>query len=628
MIYKKFSFKNYKGIKETIDIVLNENHRLHCIVGKNESGKTTILEAIYDIYSLLKSNKTNNTIKSGKNKDIDKKLRNIKPRNVSFTDKILLEATIYITDSDKTKLGLSTNEIVVQFCYDFKDYSEHSHVLFSRKILTTNENILQNQNKIFSFLSKNIPEIYYYDRFLETIPEEIIFYRSAKVQSNESSKKIQNKEDNETIDREKKKEIAKRWSGVLDDIGRNSNINGFKSFQHDVIDWADNHPGDTTHVDDVLKLINKSLTNKIIKSSYLKNNSISNIEIKVNHGQGFIQTSTIKFSINGEDSLSYTIEQRSLGFQWFLSFALFTLFRRKKDALFLIDEPASNLYPGLQEDISNILLEMTQKENNQVIFTSHSPYLMTKEAMINGYVARNEFTKENQINDIKLYKIQDIDINSQNWQEYARTIVDYYKLNYKFIALTDKNLFVEGYEDWALITVFCRHKINKNISIWQLNGATKAPDKIESAIMNSKDFFVLIDNDLKNDTQKTEYEKTIDLCKEIFVNGMHIKVENKLIRLDKLIPNVDNVVAIQSLFDNEADKQKFCEIAEVPFDNQSDKSIKSSVIKAAEALSDKICTDKSQIEKVSQLIENNISQQTKDNFTKLADAIEKQFNSK
>ena len=45
MIYKKFYFNNYKGIKET-SIELDKNNKLHCIVGINESGKTTILKAI------------------------------------------------------------------------------------------------------------------------------------------------------------------------------------------------------------------------------------------------------------------------------------------------------------------------------------------------------------------------------------------------------------------------------------------------------------------------------------------------------------------------------------------------------------------------------------------------------
>ena len=45
MIYKKFYFNNYKGIKET-SIELDKKNKLHCIVGINESGKTTLLKAI------------------------------------------------------------------------------------------------------------------------------------------------------------------------------------------------------------------------------------------------------------------------------------------------------------------------------------------------------------------------------------------------------------------------------------------------------------------------------------------------------------------------------------------------------------------------------------------------------
>ena len=90
MIYKKFYFENYKGIINT-NIELDENHKLHCIVGRNESGKTTILGAIYDVYLLLKENKSKTTFNFRKkdNEKIYDKINKITPRNINFADKIL-----------------------------------------------------------------------------------------------------------------------------------------------------------------------------------------------------------------------------------------------------------------------------------------------------------------------------------------------------------------------------------------------------------------------------------------------------------------------------------------------------------------------------------------------------------
>ncbi|MCL4336394.1 MAG: AAA family ATPase, partial [Candidatus Thermoplasmatota archaeon] len=47
MLFKSFTIKNFKGIKElTIDLDKSPNSNIYPLVGLNESGKTTILEAI------------------------------------------------------------------------------------------------------------------------------------------------------------------------------------------------------------------------------------------------------------------------------------------------------------------------------------------------------------------------------------------------------------------------------------------------------------------------------------------------------------------------------------------------------------------------------------------------------
>ena len=75
--------------------------------------------------------------------------------------------------------------------------------MFEKKIEKIND--ISEQDRIFKFLSKNISPIYYYDKFLETIPEKITFYKTSKTKSDKETQK--NREDDETI---KKKEIAKK----------------------------------------------------------------------------------------------------------------------------------------------------------------------------------------------------------------------------------------------------------------------------------------------------------------------------------------------------------------------------------------------------------------------------------
>ena len=47
MKFTYFKFENFKGIaKETLDLAKNPDSKVFTLVGLNESGKTTILEAI------------------------------------------------------------------------------------------------------------------------------------------------------------------------------------------------------------------------------------------------------------------------------------------------------------------------------------------------------------------------------------------------------------------------------------------------------------------------------------------------------------------------------------------------------------------------------------------------------
>ncbi len=77
----------------------------------------------------------------------------------------------------------------------------------------------------------------------------------------------------------------------------------------------------------------------------------------------------------------FKIDQRSKGFQWFLSFYLRMRAKTKENAenIILIDEPGLYLHAKAQQDVMRVLEEIS--ENSQVIFTTHSPYLIDAEKL-------------------------------------------------------------------------------------------------------------------------------------------------------------------------------------------------------------------------------------------------------
>lgn len=74
------------------------------------------------------------------------------------------------------------------------------------------------------------------------------------------------------------------------------------------------------------------------------------------------------------------LESRSKGFQWFFSFYLVFLVESvegHKDAILLLDEPGLHLHPTAQQDLMAFF--ETLSEDNPLIYTTHSPFLIDGE---------------------------------------------------------------------------------------------------------------------------------------------------------------------------------------------------------------------------------------------------------
>jgi predicted ATP-dependent endonuclease of OLD family len=84
-----------------------------------------------------------------------------------------------------------------------------------------------------------------------------------------------------------------------------------------------------------------------------------------------------------ENNKLYYPSQRSKGQQWYLSFYVKIVARLQegKPNVILIDEPGLYLHAKAQKDLLQILLEHT--DENPVVFSTHSPYLITEDNLEN-----------------------------------------------------------------------------------------------------------------------------------------------------------------------------------------------------------------------------------------------------
>jgi len=84
-----------------------------------------------------------------------------------------------------------------------------------------------------------------------------------------------------------------------------------------------------------------------------------------------------------ENNKLYYPSQRSKGQQWYLSFYVKIVARLQEDKpnIILIDEPGLYLHAKAQKDLLQVLMEHTN--DNPVVFSTHSPYLITEDNLEN-----------------------------------------------------------------------------------------------------------------------------------------------------------------------------------------------------------------------------------------------------
>jgi predicted ATP-dependent endonuclease of OLD family len=93
------------------------------------------------------------------------------------------------------------------------------------------------------------------------------------------------------------------------------------------------------------------------------------------------------FRINVSDKLrpeQIELEGRSRGLQWFFSFFLVFLVETKEEhsnTVLLLDEPGLSLHPIAQYDLAKFFKKLS--EDNQLIYTSHSPFLVDMDNLAN-----------------------------------------------------------------------------------------------------------------------------------------------------------------------------------------------------------------------------------------------------
>ena len=396
MKYKSFFMGNYKGVKDKLVYTPTENNNKPvCIIGNNESGKTTILKGIELIGQLCKKGEA--FLQNG---DRNK----IMPKGDYFSGDVLLGAVI-TANTKKLKeneilekyLKKSNGEfeIKITFTYSFDkaSFKEMNEMIeFNGSVIAERADIEEIRKEICN----QVQDVIYYDNFKFVVPEKIRFQFS-----NQST------HDDTLLN----SPINKHWQSIFTDILKGVNPKKVGDFQTDVVDWYQNPEHNNDVADSRLRNMGKYI-DEILAEWTDANNAIDKFEITKCSPENETDNvlSDYKLEVVGKNT-SYKMDERSMGLQWSFCFHILTRIRKNRHNagfIFLLDEPASNLHIRPQ----NRMLEHLQKlcdKDCAVVYSTHAPELIDTEMDClenNTYIAKNK-SDEYEDTNISLYKLTD-----------------------------------------------------------------------------------------------------------------------------------------------------------------------------------------------------------------------------
>lgn len=197
---------------------------------------------------------------------------------------------------------------------------------------------------------------------------------------------------------------------------------------------------------------------------------------------------TLRLGVKESDGhLLFKSEQRSKGFQWFLSFYLrLNAADQSRTRVILIDEPGLYLHAKAQEDILKELEKISEK--SPVIISTHSPYLIDSQRLDRVRLIVKDDQSGTRIEN-KIHKDTDT--------ETLTPIITAIGLDISkgFSIAGKKNVLLEGISDYYFIQVLSKDANINKANFIPCVGAQKIPQLVSLLIGWDLEFLVVLDSD-------------------------------------------------------------------------------------------------------------------------------------
>ncbi len=507
MKYKKFTIENYKGIKHLeLDFDIQPDNKIYTLVGLNESGKTTILEAINDFEFEVPESQRHLLIP--------------KSSAGGFNGGVIIKAVLELSSEDKNKIRTFLkdkisvkiinvdSQFVVERKYSFSNSQPAKTERTYTQFIKTKENKdstpvdLPNDilSQVWSYIKINIfPEIIFYRDFLSKFPEKIFLAPNDQKE--------------------------KEYLSIIEDVL--TSINPSYNARSSLLDRLTNPIEANKQAQEAVENELGAKISKVVFDAWSKIQQVSKKEIVakagLDNGRHYI-----KLSVK-EGHQTYAISERSLGFRWFFTFLLYTEFRKERiktsgEILFLLDEPASNLHQTAQKSLLNTFKTITTK--SRLVYTTHSHHLINPSWLNSAYIIKNkglEYKEDEDFNstktEIEAYKYKQFVSNHPNQASYFQPILDVLDYQPGLLENVPNIVITEGKFDYFTFKYFKEivfGNTSNAYSFYPGHGATKLDLVIGLYEAWGRKYIVILDSDKEGLGQKTRYIKELSDRDHIF----------------------------------------------------------------------------------------------------------------
>ncbi|NVZ29681.1 AAA family ATPase [Pseudomonas gingeri] len=529
-----FTIKNFKGI-EMVSVDLED--RIDCpvitLIGLNESGKTTILEALSHFVS---GDKFVSALFDGvHSKTYGAALIPIH-KKAAFSSSISISAKVRLQDEDinelheiaaSQKLELDSNSVLSIFEirreYDFEDsvLKETNNIWnFKPKVRRSKKTAFKAyarpKNKdtpdfwlnCAEHLTKKLPQISYFPTFLVDMPSRIY---------------LQEHEAEKPINRYYRLAFQNILNSLSEDLSVDRHvcqrIADYKASQG-AKGWYSTFFGSPSKapIDSVFQKISNAVTREVLGSwqrVFQRPISAKNIFVEWNVDSEKDDMPYASFHLSDGES-RYSISERSLGFRWFFSFLLFTSFKQaqSRPTIFMFDEPAANLHAKAQAELLTSFSRIASG-GNRVIYSTHSHHMINPRWLSGACIVENTAIDYDQDDNfgfnakptnVKLTKYREFVSKYPSRASYFQPVIE--KLQYVSpeIIGTPPYVIVEGVSDYYALRI-AQLTTGKKYSYSLIPGVgSGASGPLISQIMGrGENFVVLLDDDKAGIKERERY---------------------------------------------------------------------------------------------------------------------------